>query len=66
MLHLAAATMEADVENCLTAMLSAGEPICVDEIRKRLDKEEGVSVPQLAPYEASLEDYDELLQEVGR
>ncbi len=65
-LHLAAATMEADVEAALSAMLSAGEPIGVDELRKRIDKNEDVSVPEMVPYEASLEDYDELLQEVGR
>ena len=65
-LHLAAATMEADVESCLESMLAAGESISADEIRKRARKDEEVSIPELAPYEASLEDYDELLLEVSR
>ena len=47
-------------------MLSASEPISADELRKRLDKNEDVSVSEVVPYEASLEGYDELLQEVGR
>ena len=59
--HLPAAPAAA-----LSAMLSASEPISADELRKRLDKNEDVSVSEVVPYEASLEGYDELLQEVGR
>ena len=65
-LHLAAATMEANVELCLDGMLSRDEPITADAIRADTERTDDVSVPQLAPYEARLDGYDELLEEVGR
>ena len=65
-LHLAAATLESDVEAALTAMLAAGEPITTEAVRARLAMETEVVVPELAPYEPGLEGYDELLEEVAQ
>ncbi|HJL14299.1 MAG TPA: hypothetical protein RMH99_01515 [Sandaracinaceae bacterium LLY-WYZ-13_1] len=61
-LHLAAATIEEDVE----AALAAEEPITCDAVRARLSMEADVAVPELAPYEPALGGYDELLEEVAR
>lgn len=65
-LHLAAATIEEDVEAALAAMLAADEPITCDAVRARLAMEADVAVPELAPYEPVLGGYDELLEEVAR
>ena len=65
-LHLAAATMEADVEAALALMLAADEPITCDAIRTMISAQAEVAVPELRPYEPVLEGYDELLEEVAR
>lgn len=64
-LHLAAATLEQEVEGVLMAMLDAAEPITCDAVRGRLTLEAEVAVPDLAPYEPSLDGYDQLLEEVA-
>jgi len=65
-LHMAAATMETEVEACLDQMLGRGESITADAIRAGMDKVDEVSVPELAPYVPTLDGYDELLEEVAR
>jgi len=65
-LHLAAATIEADVEAEIGAMLAAAEPITCDAVRAQLAMEADVAIPELTPYEATLDGYDELLEEVAR
>ncbi len=65
-LHLAAATIELNVETALVAMLASGEDITADAIRARLAMEEDIAVPELAPYEPTLDGYDALLEEVAR
>ncbi len=65
-LHLAAATLEADVEAALTLMLASNEPITSDAVRALMAVEADVAVPELEPYEPSLDGYDELLEEVSR
>ena len=64
-LHLAAATLEQEVEDVLMAMLEAAQPITCDAVRGRLTLESEVAVPDLAPYEPSLHGYDQLLEEVA-
>ena len=65
-LHLAAATIESEVEAALAVMLATDEPITCNAIRTQLAMEADVAVPELAPYEPSLDGYDELLEEVAR
>ena len=65
-LHLAAATMESEVEAVLAAMLEANEPITVDAVRATMAITDEISVPTLQPYEASLDEYDALLGEMAQ
>ncbi len=58
--------MEQNVETALAAMLASGQPITADAIRTRLAMEEEIAVPELAPYEPALDDYDALLEEGAR
>ena len=62
-LHLAAATMEHDVDAALCAMLNEKTSITSDAVRARLPAREEVNVPDLSPYEPSLASYDDLLEE---
>lgn len=65
-LHLAAATLEEDVEAVLVAMLAAGTPISADSVRAQLAMKTEVVVPDLVPYEPVLDGYDDLLEEVAK
>lgn len=62
-LHLAAATMEHDVDAVLCAMLNEQAAITSDAVRARMPNREEVTVPELAPYEPTLDGYDDLLEE---
>lgn len=59
-LHLAAATMESEVQAALVLLLEAGEIPHVDAV-KRLVGEEEITVPDMAPLKADLGVYDLLL-----
>ena len=63
-LHLAAGTLEADVEAALTLLLAAGTPMTADAV-KALVSATTVHVPDLAPHTVDLGAYDVLLEEVG-
>lgn len=63
-LHLAAATIEADVEVALRVMIDEEVEITCDAVRVRLAMNEEITVPELAPYEPKLDAYDDLLDEV--
>lgn len=62
-LHLAAATMEHDVDAVLCVMLNEQAAITSEAVRARMPNREEVIVPELAPYEPTLDGYDDLLEE---
>jgi hypothetical protein len=68
-LHLAASTMEADVEQALTALLAEGTVVTADATKKRCTQVADSTCPQSVPaLEAplvDLADYDLLLEQVA-
>ncbi len=65
-LHLAASTMEAEVERALTALLSEGEPFDYAAVRNRVTPARP-ALPELAiPRAPDLATYDDLLQGAQR
>jgi hypothetical protein len=64
-LHLAASTMEADVEAALVLLLSEGAPITSEVVKALVTGAARVEVPSLAPPAVDLAAYDALLGEVG-
>lgn len=66
-LHLAASTIEADVDAALELLLDDGRAITVDAVRAVVSQAASgaVSVPELAPPTVDLDTYDALLSEVG-
>ncbi len=64
-LHLAASTMESDVELALQVLLDDGVTPCMEEVRSLLTPEEAVT-PMLEAPTPDLAVYDELLREVAR
>lgn len=64
-LHLAASTLEADVEAALTLLLAADKAITADAVKALSSTGAGVDVPELAPHAVDLTTYDALLEEVG-
>ena len=64
LLHLAAATMESEVQTALELLQEAGEVPDSDSV-KRLVGDDKVDVPAMAPLEADLKIYDELLTAGG-
>lgn len=64
LLHLAAATMESEVQIALVLLLEAGEVPHVDAV-KRLVGEDEIEIPAMAPLRADLGVYDLLLSAGG-
>lgn len=65
-LHLAASTIEADVEAALTLLLAAHEPVVTaDAVKLLVSATTAIAVPDLAPPRVDLGTYDALLAEVG-
>ena len=67
-LHLAASTMESDVEQALVALLAAHEPVTADATKARCARTadtDAPSVPQLEAPSVDLTAYDALLVEVA-
>jgi len=66
-LHLAATTMEADVEAALTLLLTEGKAINADVVKALVASRGGniIAVPDLQPHHVDLGVYDALLGEVG-
>ncbi len=64
LLHLAAATMESEVQTALVLLLEAGEIPDVDSV-KRLVGEDEIEVPEMAPLKTDLGIYDLLLSAGG-
>lgn len=64
-LHLAASTMEADVEAALELSLSERAPITCDAIKAMMGGAARVEVPALPPPHVDLGEYNGLLAEVG-
>ena len=62
-LHLAATTMEADVEKALVELLDAGEAISSDRVKAILGTTTSPTVPAMAPLDVNLAAYDQLLAE---
>jgi hypothetical protein len=66
-LHLAASTMEADVEAALVLLLADGTTISADVVKRLVSaREHDAEVPQLERLHVDLAVYDELLCEVSR
>jgi hypothetical protein len=65
-LHLAASTIEGDVEAALTLLLADGkEAITADAVKTLVSATTTIDVPDLAPHSVDLGAYDALLAEVG-
>jgi hypothetical protein len=65
-LHLAASTIEADVDVALTLLLAEGHPITADTVKALVaTPKAAIEVPTLAPSTVDLGSYDALLAEVG-
>jgi hypothetical protein len=64
-LHLAACTLESDVEAALEALLAAGRAITVDAVKTITSRTAKPEVPDLEPQPVDLASYDELLMGVG-
>jgi hypothetical protein len=64
-LHLAASTLEADVETALALLLADGKAMTADAVKALVSASTGVDVPMLAPQRVDLGTYDALLAEVG-
>jgi hypothetical protein len=64
-LHLAAGTIEADVEAALSLLLAGGEAITADAVKALVSTTTAIEVPDLTPHFVDLGAYDALLAEVG-
>lgn len=64
-LHLAASTLEADVEAALALLLSGAERITVDAVKLLASTGKRIEVPDLEPLPVDLGAYDALIGEVG-
>lgn len=60
-LHLAAATLEADVEAALDCLLDAGERLTADTVKELINPEHVIELPDLEEYVVDLGVYDGLL-----
>lgn len=63
-LHLAASTMESDVQAALELLLASAGAVTVDAVRALVGPTR-IDVPALAPHAVDLSSYDTLLEEVG-
>jgi hypothetical protein len=64
-LHLAATTMETDVERALVELLDAGDVVTCDQVKAILGAAPAPVVPAMAPLDVNLTDYDQLLVGAG-
>jgi hypothetical protein len=64
-LHLAASSMQADVEVVLAELLAASEPITSDAVKARVATSLRPTVPEMVAPEIDLGAYDTLLGQVG-
>jgi hypothetical protein len=65
-LHLAASTLEADVEAALTRLLAEGAAISADAIKALVTTSARVEIPVLEPPLIDLSAYDALLTDTTR
>jgi len=64
LLHLAASTLESDVETALSLLLEAHKPVRADAVKALVASKPTVEVPELGEPQVDLDDYDALLSEV--
>ncbi len=64
-LHLAASTLEADVEAALTLLLAGTSAITADAVKALVTTASTIDVPALVPQPIDLSAYDALIAEVG-
>ncbi len=64
-LHLAASTLESDVQAALELLLTAGRPVTADAVKAITMGASRPEVPDLEPQRVDLASYDELLAEVS-
>jgi hypothetical protein len=61
LLHLASKNLEADVEAALSLLMEAGQCPSPDAVKKLMNLEEPTEVPEMAPLEVQLVDFDCLI-----
>jgi len=64
-LHLAASTMQADIEIALSLLLDAGEPITTATVKALATAKTTIDIPDLVAPSVDLAAYDALIAEVG-
>ena len=64
-LHLAATTMETDVEHAVAMLLDAGDVLTCDRVKEILGAAAAPIVPAIAPLDVNLGAYDQLLAGAG-
>jgi hypothetical protein len=64
-LHLAASTIEADVETALELLLTEKRPVTIEAVKALGSGATRPEVPDLAPQAVDLAAYDDLLEGVG-
>lgn len=64
-LHLAASTMEADVETALSLLFADGRPVTASAVKALVAAKTTIDVPDLVPPTVDLGAYDALIAEVG-
>jgi len=64
-LHLAASTLESDVEAALELLLAEGRPVSADEVKAITSRDARCDVPAMEPPQVDLAAYDALLVGVG-
>ena len=63
-LHLAASTMESDVDAALSLLMEQSEPITYERVKELADSRRRPSVPTLEPMKPELSEYDALIAAV--
>lgn len=64
-LHLAASTLESEVEAALSLLLADNRPVTADAVKALVNTATGIEVPPMSPPVVDLCVYDSLLSEVG-
>jgi hypothetical protein len=64
-LHLAASTMESDVEAALSMLLEADEKIAFERVKDLADQRRIPAAPLMTPMRPDLAAYDQLIEAVG-
>ncbi len=64
-LHLAASTMEADVDAALSMLMEAEESVTFERVKELADQRRVPPAPAMTPLKPDLAEYDQLIEAVG-